>query len=240
MSGFKALNGASPKSTGSPTITVDTSSQIEQHHFRQNAHTAQQTPISGSGKPEGWTIDRKSMQSGDYQSLDSSHKRKRSGSLEAKRESYIQEKTPDTATATTSAQGRYIYGSQQERRPLDEGREKSSWRNSQEREDRQRSERRAESTTSTQGPTDEQAGEASQQAGGHGDHSDYRGQSSDADDPPNSAYPYGSDSRQDPMLQHDPKKRKRNFSNRTKTGCLTCRKRKKKCDEEKPECKTQT
>lgn len=32
-------------------------------------------------------------------------------------------------------------------------------------------------------------------------------------------------------------KRKRNFSNRTKTGCLTCRKRKKKCDEQHPMCK---
>lgn len=32
-------------------------------------------------------------------------------------------------------------------------------------------------------------------------------------------------------------KRKRVFSNRTKTGCVTCRRRKKKCDEEKPECK---
>jgi hypothetical protein len=31
-------------------------------------------------------------------------------------------------------------------------------------------------------------------------------------------------------------KRKRNFSNRTKTGCLTCRHRKKKCDEVKPYC----
>jgi len=31
-------------------------------------------------------------------------------------------------------------------------------------------------------------------------------------------------------------KRKRVFSNRTKTGCITCRRRKKKCDEEKPEC----
>lgn len=31
-------------------------------------------------------------------------------------------------------------------------------------------------------------------------------------------------------------KRKRNFSNRTKTGCHTCRTRKKKCDEGKPEC----
>lgn len=34
----------------------------------------------------------------------------------------------------------------------------------------------------------------------------------------------------------DPKKRKRVFSNRTKTGCITCRRRKKKCDEGKPEC----
>ncbi|EXJ78942.1 hypothetical protein A1O3_08442 [Capronia epimyces CBS 606.96] len=31
-------------------------------------------------------------------------------------------------------------------------------------------------------------------------------------------------------------KRKRNFSNRTKTGCLTCRARKKKCDEQHPTC----
>ena len=32
-------------------------------------------------------------------------------------------------------------------------------------------------------------------------------------------------------------KRKRIFSNRTKTGCMTCRKRKKKCDEAHPACK---
>ncbi|KAL5333654.1 hypothetical protein BJX70DRAFT_49638 [Aspergillus crustosus] len=31
-------------------------------------------------------------------------------------------------------------------------------------------------------------------------------------------------------------KRKRVFSNRTKTGCMTCRKRKKKCDEQHPAC----
>ena len=34
----------------------------------------------------------------------------------------------------------------------------------------------------------------------------------------------------------DHKRRKRVFSNRTKTGCLTCRRRKKKCDEAHPEC----
>ena len=33
------------------------------------------------------------------------------------------------------------------------------------------------------------------------------------------------------------RKRKRAFANRTKTGCLTCRKRKKKCDEVRPLCK---
>lgn len=38
------------------------------------------------------------------------------------------------------------------------------------------------------------------------------------------------------QIQADMKKRKRNFSNRTKTGCMTCRKRKKKCDEGRPEC----
>jgi len=38
------------------------------------------------------------------------------------------------------------------------------------------------------------------------------------------------------QMQADHKKRKRNFSNRTKTGCMTCRKRKKKCDESRPEC----
>ncbi|KAF2809466.1 uncharacterized protein BDZ99DRAFT_28939 [Mytilinidion resinicola] len=36
-------------------------------------------------------------------------------------------------------------------------------------------------------------------------------------------------------VQVDPKKRKRQFANRTKTGCQTCRRRKKKCDEAKPE-----
>jgi len=39
-----------------------------------------------------------------------------------------------------------------------------------------------------------------------------------------------------PGSQQGQGKRKRVFSNRTKTGCITCRRRKKKCDEGKPEC----
>lgn len=37
-------------------------------------------------------------------------------------------------------------------------------------------------------------------------------------------------------MDMDRKRRKRVFSNRTKTGCMTCRRRKKKCDELHPEC----
>ena len=39
------------------------------------------------------------------------------------------------------------------------------------------------------------------------------------------------------QMELDRKRRKRVFSNRTKTGCMTCRRRKKKCDEQHPECK---
>ncbi|KAJ6131009.1 hypothetical protein N7523_001469 [Penicillium sp. IBT 18751x] len=46
---------------------------------------------------------------------------------------------------------------------------------------------------------------------------------------PSSAFP------ERPAIQVAPK-RKRVFSNRTKTGCMTCRRRKKKCDEQHPAC----
>lgn len=47
--------------------------------------------------------------------------------------------------------------------------------------------------------------------------------------------PFPQDRPQNPV-QIAPK-RKRVFSNRTKTGCMTCRRRKKKCDEQHPACK---
>lgn len=48
--------------------------------------------------------------------------------------------------------------------------------------------------------------------------------------------PYSQDGTPTGSGQPNPK-RKRVFSNRTKTGCLTCRRRKKKCDEQHPQCK---
>jgi hypothetical protein len=44
--------------------------------------------------------------------------------------------------------------------------------------------------------------------------------------------------RRDEFTQADRQRRKRKFSNRTKTGCMTCRRRKKKCDEARLNCKT--
>ncbi|KAI9811585.1 MAG: Maltose acetyltransferase [Pycnora praestabilis] len=53
---------------------------------------------------------------------------------------------------------------------------------------------------------------------------------------PNRHIEYGTERTSQSGGQVDHKRRKRVFSNRTKTGCLTCRRRKKKCDEQKPEC----
>lgn len=47
---------------------------------------------------------------------------------------------------------------------------------------------------------------------------------------------YGTNRSSQSGVEVDRKRRKRVFSNRTKTGCMTCRKRKKKCDEQHPEC----
>ncbi|KAI4208527.1 MAG: hypothetical protein LQ346_000037 [Caloplaca aetnensis] len=48
---------------------------------------------------------------------------------------------------------------------------------------------------------------------------------------------YGGTPRTAAQREIDRTRRKRVFSNRTKTGCMTCRRRKKKCDEQHPECK---
>ncbi|KKA30644.1 hypothetical protein TD95_004204 [Thielaviopsis punctulata] len=77
--------------------------------------------------------------------------------------------------------------------------------------------------------------DALRRATAQADHSDFAQNSPDGDE--RSGYSFAPDQqRRDANAPGDQKKRKRNFSNRTKTGCLTCRKRKKKCDEQKPEC----
>lgn len=66
------------------------------------------------------------------------------------------------------------------------------------------------------------------------------GGSPDDDEPngqPHRESDYGADRTPTSGVQVDHRRRKRVFSNRTKTGCLTCRRRKKKCDEQKPDCR---
>ena len=60
--------------------------------------------------------------------------------------------------------------------------------------------------------------------------------SQDADDQRQHYGDYGHPRSSGVQVDADRKRRKRVFSNRTKTGCMTCRKRKKKCDELHPEC----
>ena len=56
------------------------------------------------------------------------------------------------------------------------------------------------------------------------------------DDDQNGQYDEYGAGRDSQSMDADRRKRKRVFSNRTKTGCMTCRRRKKKCDEMHPEC----
>jgi hypothetical protein len=84
--------------------------------------------------------------------------------------------------------------------------------------------------------SDEQLGEVLQRASQSMDQQreyDHMSPGNDRSAGPYSAYP---NDQREMSAQSDPKKRKRNFSNRTKTGCMTCRRRKKKCDETRPEC----
>lgn len=80
---------------------------------------------------------------------------------------------------------------------------------------------------------DEQLGEVLQRASQNIEERHHEYASPGDDEQPYT--PYDND-RRELSAQSDPKKRKRNFSNRTKTGCMTCRRRKKKCDETRPEC----
>jgi hypothetical protein len=87
--------------------------------------------------------------------------------------------------------------------------------------------------------TEEQLREALQRDAQGGDgQGAYTGTSPGDEDDRSVSYQGGYAPERMPLqMNPDHKKRKRNFSNRTKTGCMTCRRRKKKCDETRPECK---
>ncbi|KAM0344570.1 hypothetical protein ACHAPU_007344 [Fusarium lateritium] len=194
------------------------------------------TPEVASNQIPPQSADRPPFQSPGYHDAEGAQKRKRSDSVEMRREHIVHAHTPESAHPHHELREPYGTPSRDYRHYGDEHRDKESWYSHQARDERSYDSQQNSATT-PHGQTEEQIGDALRRATGQMDQGDYSNGSPDGDD---SSIIYGglytSEARRDAILQHESKKRKRNFSNRTKTGCLTCRKRKKKCDEQKPEC----
>ncbi|KAI0206170.1 hypothetical protein F4808DRAFT_194280 [Astrocystis sublimbata] len=243
MTTFTALNGGETKNpegaSGSPGRRQAGSEDRSAIQI-----TSQETNSGDGSKSQAEQAsrigsERSHYQPRDYPEVEGAHKRKRSLSVERSRETPIVQSQEQRAQ--TESRGPYDIPSRERDygRFGDGHREQSeSWYSQQQsRDDRDLYESRDPAGPSpTQ--TNEPSGDRFRRAASHGDLGhDYSATSPDGDD---SSMLYGGsysqDQSRDPVIQSDPKKRKRNFSNRTKTGCLTCRKRKKKCDESKPEC----
>lgn len=258
MAAFTALNGGSPKArsdaVGVPVEATRAGSaertSVHAPPPEQQVGDQRQREVSPSrDEREGWAAgavasDRPTHSSASYPDTENSHKRKRSdGSADeprrdgpARAERQQEEGRPERSQPSEPRdEDPYdrehrdheyrSYGDEHRERERD----RESWYSD------GRDERQCYSQPGSAVPdsaqTEEQIGEALRRAT-----EDYPQTSPDGDDR-SIIYPgqYTPEQRRDGVIQSD-KKRKRNFSNRTKTGCLTCRKRKKKCDEAKPEC----
>ncbi|KAI1810865.1 hypothetical protein GGS20DRAFT_150123 [Poronia punctata] len=267
MATFTALNDPEPKATErvgrSPIARHIGSEDRSTMQATQQEGKPGEVPVPHLEQGPVSNLERPHYQPTSYPDADGSHKRKRSVSADRPREprgpheqdhrSQMEPRTPYDMSSRDRDYGRY--GEDQrghgehwylQQRPSREDRDLHDPR-----------EREAARGVSTQ--AEEQMGESVRRATSHAESAhDYPATSPDGED---SSLLYGSgysqDQSRDPVIQSDPKKRKRNFSNRTKTGkynwispfgnevtqitnlpggCLTCRKRKKKCDETKPEC----
>ncbi|KAI0400222.1 hypothetical protein F4802DRAFT_505106 [Xylaria palmicola] len=244
MAAFTALNGgdskASDGASGSPIARhvgpEDRSAiQVTSQEATTGNISVTQAEQGASSGPE-----RAHYQSRNYPGIEGTHKRKRSLSVERPREAAT---TQDKEQGSQiESRGAYEVSSRERdyRHYGEDQREQGdSWYSQQQsRDDRIVYESRDPTGPVPTQTDDQQAGDTLRRAASHADSGhDYSATSPDGDDS-SMLYSgaYSQDQSRDPVIQSDPKKRKRNFSNRTKTGCLTCRKRKKKCDESKPEC----
>lgn len=242
MSTFTALNGndaqAVDKPNGSPTARLaeseDRGAAVTNHERRTSAETP-------SNSRQHWSrssAERAAYPGSEYAMYDGNHKRKRSMSTEPRRDG--PDHPDERSSSSHLPDTREAFGSHlrdRDHRPYsEEGRDESSWYSqSQSQRDGRSVYEPPSQSASHSAQAEDQSGEGYRGAGG-AESQDYSPTSPDDGD--DSAYyggAYDTD-RRSGAVQSDPKKRKRNFSNRTKTGCLTCRKRKKKCDELKPEC----
>lgn len=244
MATFTALNGGEPKGTERPSSSPTSIRGVsEEQSARQIITQEPRVGETSVGQREHWSgpsPDRPSYQPTAYADVEGPHKRKRSISDEPRREGPISQNREQQSPA----ESRDAYSTSQ--RELDyrqygeENREHhESWYSRQGHPDSRSAYDQQGSASIATSPTDDQVGDAHRRTSSHMEsQQDYPATSPDDD----GSMIYGSSSytseqrKGDSMIQSDPKKRKRNFSNRTKTGCLTCRKRKKKCDETKPKC----
>jgi hypothetical protein len=253
MTAFTALNGEQPKPAEDQSTSPSAKRAVSEE--RQAVPASMSEPRSAgevaSSSRENWSAgsggDRPSLyQPSANAETESAHKRKRSYSPNPRPESqqHGAREERERSAPQTYSESHDPYGSSTRDRDRerdrereyrsygDEGRERSeSWYGQHHREERGAYEQQ-NSAGSVPSQTEEQIGDALRRA------SDAEQNASPTSPDVDDYYgPYTPEQRRDgTMVQSDPKKRKRNFSNRTKTGCLTCRKRKKKCDETKPEC----
>ncbi|KAK4239936.1 hypothetical protein C8A03DRAFT_42478 [Achaetomium macrosporum] len=258
MATFRPMNGASPKSAEETNGTADLDRVARQ------SISAEPRPAEGYPNQRGredWeakearsSTNRESLPfpgADTFHEVENSHKRKRSISDSPRRElppsppSRTERMEGPERTDRAETHGRLRPPSEPHDRQStpprdshrggqgDEARDGGEhWRPQQAREERTSSIESPYSAIPVSAQSEEPALELLQRAISQ----DEGDQSPDGDDRAMYSGQYTPEPRRDGVVQSDPKKRKRNFSNRTKTGCLTCRKRKKKCDERKPEC----
>lgn len=261
MSTFTATNGGSPKTTLTDTNNAPKRAGLTEG---TNGDSAPLAPPPGGDQPSGdqpprtvspthgdretaetRNLDRSTYTSAKFADSEASHKRKRSDESmdEARREGQVQ---PERHPVVAGPERPYLtterdpferdqrerdyqhYGDEHR----DRERDRESWYSPRESRDDRHPYSQPASAVPDSAHTEEQMGEALRRA----TEQDYPQTSPEGDDG-TTGYSQYTPERRSGGPQSDPKKRKRNFSNRTKTGCLTCRRRKKKCDEAKPECK---
>lgn len=234
MATFTALNGGEPKGTerhsSSPTSIHAVS---EDHPTRQILVQDPKVRDVSTGQREHWSRtspDRPSYQPAVYPEVEGAHKRKRSPSDETlgelRRKSALA-RDREQQPHTPHTESRDPYSSSQREREYRQYNEENRghhevWYAQQGNSDDRASYDPQGSTSLIASPTDEQIGDTLRRANAHMENQhDYQATSPDGDD---SSVIYGSASytpeqrKGDSMIQSDPKKRKRNFSNRTKTG----------------------
>ena len=252
MSAFTALNGGSPRAAEDGKGSGN--SEARRATPEDQCANGQATPsdpkrageVSTNQKEkEGWAgpgPEQAQYQPANYPNVEGSHKRKRSETPESRREALpaAPERVERPGSHQALHESREPYESPRgDYRPYGEIRREAhdSWPTRPVERER-RSEPADPQSAAPDSAMEEHVGDALRRATSQMDAYEYANTSPDEDERPDSSYAgqYTPEQRRDGVIQMDPKKRKRNFSNRTKTGCLTCRRRKKKCDETKPEC----